>query len=101
MMRGYEPFARRQFVERRVELEFEAGCQSDIANHPADLADEVMMVLGEVFGKLITSVFGGVNQPPHYADILHHRQIAIGRTLSEFGRKADEFGQRHGSVGPR
>jgi len=101
MMCWYESFAYRQLVECGVELAFEARSQRDIANRPADLADEVMMMLGEIFGKLISSVLGGVNQAPHDADILHNRQIAVGRTLGKLGRKADEFGQRHRSVGPR
>jgi hypothetical protein len=39
-----------------------------------------------------------MNQPSHDADILHHRKVAVCRTLCELGRQLNEFGQRHRPV---
>lgn len=101
MMRQYKPLTGRQFIECGVELAFETRCQGDVSNGSADLTDQVMVMLGEIFGKFVTSVFGGMDQPPNDANILHNRKVAVCRTLRELRRQLDEFGQRHRSVGSR
>jgi hypothetical protein len=46
VVRRDESLAQRQFFECDIELALEAGCQRDVANGPAYLADQVVMMLG-------------------------------------------------------
>ena len=68
-------------VERPLQLTVEG----DIANHPTLAADQVMMVTGQVFCQFVVGMVDAVDQAPHHAGLLHHRQVAVGRALGEVG----------------
>ncbi len=97
-MRRVETLGVGQRIERVVESPFERRRQRDVANRAARLADQVMVVLGEVLGELVPSMVGRVHQPSHDAHLLHHREIAVGGTLREHRGEFDQLGQRDRTV---
>ena len=56
-------------------------------------------MLGEVLGKFVPSVLGGMHEPSHDPDLFHHGEVPVGGALREFGREFDQLGQRHRPVG--
>ena len=51
---GLEPFFTSELVDSLVEVTFEAGSGSDVDDFAAMNAQEVVVMLGEVLGELVT-----------------------------------------------
>jgi hypothetical protein len=56
---GLEPLHTRQRLEGFVETPLERRCEGDVADGAAQLADEVVVVLGEVLGEFVAGLSRG------------------------------------------
>ena len=101
VMRRGEPLGARHRGERFVEAHLELRRQGHVTNRPAQLTDQVMVMLGQVLGQLVPGVVGAVDQSAHHADLFEDRQVAVGRTLGEGRGQLDQLRQRDRPIGAR
>ena len=84
----------------RVERGLDRSPERNVLHASAPLADEVMVVLGEVLGELEMRVVGAVHKTPYHAGLLEHGKVAVGGALRKgcVARKKFREGHRRTSA---
>lgn len=81
-----------------LERPLEIGRKCYIVDHPAPVADEVMVMLtGDRFGELEAGVIVGGDDAMDNARLLQHHQVSVGRALGQVEAGREDPGNRERS----
>ena len=83
----------------RMHAVFELGRRIDVEDGSAGIADDVVMVAGEILGQFVPCGVVSREQPMHHAGLLEDGEISIGGALGETGAAVEEFGHGERSIG--
>lgn len=85
-------------IKTRIQRALHTRTEADVLHAPTLLADEVMVVLGEILGELIVRVVRTMNESAHHTCFLEHSQIAIRRALRKCRRTVEQHRECHRAV---
>jgi hypothetical protein len=100
MVTQLETVQRCQAAERLVKRRLNSIRNLYVAHRAAQLADQVVMMAGKVFGQLEASPFVVGDNFGRNANLLEHSEIAIHRALRQFGVQLQDVGDRYWMIGP-
>ena len=83
-----EAFGCGQFVDRHGDLPLELGARGDVGDLAAAHAEQVVVVLREVLGKLETGELVAGRDAPNEARRLQIGEMSVGRAPGRSGRRS-------------
>ncbi len=91
----------RRLVDREGDRTLDGRRRREIFDPPAVRTHQMMVVLGEVFGELVTREFVAGHHAVHDTRFFEHHEVAVHGTLRETRTSREDFGNRERSGGRR